>query len=162
VAAPDGSKSNVRFPGTVEAVDAIFKGASGARNFDSCVAFVQDAIGIDAASGGPGKSARYYRDLVRAGVDAVRTEIGSGNFTGRLQDFWANDQNPLRRRRPMLSLRDVDEAGTIQGSGVTLKNKLLKGIDLAAAMAVLRNRGVSRGRQTARSEADPEEGDAGN
>lgn len=157
VAAADRSKSNARFPGTVEAVDAIFKGASGARNFDACVGFVQAAIGINAATGGPGKSARYYRDLVRAGVEAVRTEIGSGNFTGLLKDFWANDQNPLRRRRPMLSLRDVDEAGTIQGSGVTLKNKLLKGVDLAAAMAVLRNRGVSRGRQTARSETDTED-----
>jgi hypothetical protein len=90
-------------------------------------------------------------------VDAVRAEIGSGNFTGLLEHFWENDQNPLRRRRPMLSLRDVDEAGTIQGSGVTLKNKLLKGVDLAAAMAVLRNRGVSRGRQTARSETDTED-----
>lgn len=157
IAAADGLKSNARFPGTVEAVDAIFKGVSGARNFDACVRFVQAAIGIDAAAGGPGKSARYYRDLVRAGVDAVRIEIGSGNFTGLLQDFWANDQNPLRRRRPMLSLRDVDEAGTIQGSGVTIKNKLLKGVDLAAAMAVLRNRGISRGRQTARSETDTED-----
>jgi Helicase conserved C-terminal domain len=156
VAAASEAKTTVRFPATVEAVDAIFKGAAGARNFDACVAFVQRAIGIDAVANGPGKAEQYYRDVVRAGVHEVRAEIGSGSFTGFLRDFWANEQNPLRRHRPMLSLRDVDEAGTIQGSGLTLKNQRLRSGDLAAAMAVLRNRGVSRGRQSAMSEMDGE------
>jgi hypothetical protein len=156
-AASDTAKTHVRFPGTVEAVDAVFKGASGNRNFDACVDFVQRAIGTDAASNGPGNAERYYRDLVRAGVNEVRVEIASDRFTGPLRDFWANDQNPLKRRRPMLSLRDVDEAGIIQGSGLTLRNKRLKPSELAAAMAVLRNRGVSRGRQTALSETDGED-----
>jgi hypothetical protein len=154
VAAPEGAKSRVRFPSTIEAVDAVFKGATGQSNFAACVNFVQAAIGIDAATSGPGNSADYYRALVRRGVEEVCAEIGSNNFTGTLIDFWKNDQNPLRRRRPMTSLRDVDEAGTIHGSGLTLKNKPLSGSDLAASMAFLRNRGVSRGRRAAGSELD--------
>ena len=157
VAALEGAKSDARFPGTVEAVDAVFKGATGPANFAACVNFVQAAIGIDAATRGPGSSAEYYRELVSRGVDEVRSEIGSNNFTGGLMAFWKNDQNPLRRLRPMTSLRDVDEAGTILGSGRTLKNKPLSGSELAAAMAFLRNRGVSRGRRTAGSELDAED-----
>lgn len=157
VAAPTDAKSSVRFPATVESVDAVFKGAAGAANFDACIAFVRRAIGTDAAVNGPGNAEQYYRELVRSGVEQVRVEIGSGDFTGPLRDFWANDQNPLRRYRPMLSLRDVDEAGLIQGSGLTLKNRRLRSSDLAAAMTVLRNRGVSRGRRTAMSETDAEE-----
>jgi hypothetical protein len=157
VAAPGERKSNARFPSTVESVDAVFKGADGPANFGACVAFVRAAIGIGAATGGPGNSSDYYSDLVRRGVDEVRAEIGSGNFTGTLMDFWKNDQNPLRRHRPMMSLRDVDEAGTIHASGLTLKNRRLSESELAAAMAFLRNRGVSRGRRTARSEIDSED-----
>src|SRR5262249_12727414 len=108
-------------------------------------------------TGGPGNTDIYYRDLVRRGVDEVRAEIGSNNFTGSLIDFWNNDQNPLRRHRPMTSLRDVDEAGIIQGSRVTLRNKPIRGADLAAVMAFLRNRGVSHGRRTPRSELDAED-----
>lgn len=156
-AAPSGEKSNVRFPSTVEAVDAVFKGIYGAANFRACVTFVRTAIGITSSVGGPVNSAEYYQDLVRRGVEEVRREIGSGSFTGKLMDFWNNDQNPLRRHRPMLSLRDIDEAGTIQGSGFTLKNKRLAAADLAAAMAFLRNRGVSRNRRTAHSEIDAED-----
>lgn len=157
VAAPEGAKSSARFPGTVEAVDAVFKGATGQASFAACVNFVQTAIGIGAATSGPGNSADYYRDLVRRGVGEMRAEIGSNNFTGSLREFWENDQNPLRRHRPMTSLRDVDEAGTIHGSGLTIKNKRISGSDLAAAMAFLRNRGVSRGRRAAGSELDAED-----
>jgi hypothetical protein len=157
VAAPEGAKSNARFPGTVEAADAVFKGAAGPANFDECVKFVHTAIGIEAATAGPGGSADYYRSLVRRGVDEVRAEIGSGNFTGNLMDFWKNDHNPLRRRQPMMSLRDVDEAATIHGSGWTLRNKRLSESELAAAMTFLRNRGASRTRQTAGSEIDTED-----
>jgi hypothetical protein len=157
VAAPEGAKSNVRFPSTVEAVDAVFKGATGPANFATCVNFVQAAIGISAATGGPGRSADYYCDLIRRGVDEVRAEIGSNNFTGNLMEFWKNDQNPLRLRQPMTSLRDVDEVGMIHGAGLTFRNRPLSGSDLAATMAFLRNRGVSRGRRTADSELDAED-----
>src|SRR5262249_5951487 len=159
IAAPADAKSSVRFPATVEAVDAVFKGVAGAANFDACVAFVRRAVGTDAAVNGPGNAAQYYRELVRCGVEQERAGIGSGSFTGPLAALWANDQNPLRRYRPMLSLRDVDEAGLIQGSRLTLKNRQLRSSDLAAAMTVLRNRGVSRGRRTAMSETDAEESD---
>jgi hypothetical protein len=156
-AAQESTKSRVRFPGTVEAVDAVFKGVYGPDNFAACVSFVQRAIGIGAMTGGPVNSGDYYSNLVQRGVERVRGEIGSGNFTGSLADFWKNDQNPLRRNRPMLSLRDVDEAGTIHCSGWTLKNRRMSEGELAAAMSFLRNRGVSRGRRTAQSEVDQED-----
>ena len=157
VSAADGAKSAVRFPATVEAVEAIFRGRDGAANFDECLAFITAAIGIDAVSGGSRLSAEYYRELVRRGVDAVRAEIVGGNFTGSLQDFWRNEQNPLRGQRPMLSLRDVDEAGSIFASPLTLKNKPVTNERVAATMALLRNRGIARGRRAASSETDAEE-----
>lgn len=159
LAAAEGAKSSARFPSTVEAVENIFKSKNGAQNFEECVAFVLAAIGVDAHAGGPGNSAAYYRELVRRCVDDVRAEICSRNFTGTLADFWSNDQNPLRTRRPMTSLRDVDEAGSVCGSGKTLQKRPLQSDDLAAAMSFLRNRGISRYRQTAQSETDPDVGD---
>lgn len=155
--AKSGAKAGARFPETVEAVDAVFKGVNGSAQFNACLDFVCAAIGINATKGGPGNSGDYYRNLALAGVDAVRSEIGSGNFTGALIEFWNNDQNPLRRLRPMTSLRDVDDAGTIHASTRSLKNRKLDADDFAATMAFLRNRGVSRGRLSAKSETDSED-----
>ncbi len=157
VAAPDGRKSSVRLPATVEAVNELFAGIGGPTSFDDCVAFVRAAVGVSASTGGAGRSADYYRELVLRGVREVRDEIASGNFTGPLHEFWENAQNPLRRNKPMMSLRDVDESGRIVGSSRTLKNKGVTSDSLAAAMAFLRNRGASRRRRWARSETDGED-----
>ena len=57
-------------------------------------------------------------------------------------------------QRPMTSLRDVDAAGWIRASERTQRNQRLSRDDVGAAMAVVRNRGVSRRRQSASSELD--------
>ena len=57
-------------------------------------------------------------------------------------------------QRPMTSLRDVDAAGWIRASERTQRNQRLSRDDVGAAMAMVRNRGVSRRRQSASSELD--------
>lgn len=156
IAAPPDTKRNQRVPATVDAAASVFRSARANANFETCVAFVCDAIGVDSPVGGPGSSRDYYRNLVRRGVEQIRSELCSDNFTGTLTDFWDNEQNPLRRLRPMMSLRDVDDAGDIFGAARSLKNKALRAEELADAMAFIRNRGVSRGRQLSQSETDEE------
>ncbi|HVV52250.1 MAG TPA: DEAD/DEAH box helicase family protein [Polyangia bacterium] len=157
VEADADAKSRVRFPGTVEAVASLFTDAGGPERFEQCVAFVQRAIGVESVNGGAGNSAAYYRNLVRDGVKQIRAEICSGNIPGRLSDFWRNEFNPLRRRQPMTSLRDVDEAGIIQASRTSTRSRGVDLDELAAAMAFIRNRGVTRGRPAPSSEVDTEE-----
>ena len=73
-------------------------------------------------------------------------------------DFWNNPLAGLPR--PMTSLRDVDAHGTIVGSPRSQLNRRLTSEQVGDAMAVIRNRGVSRrrGRRAAGSELDVETG----
>jgi hypothetical protein len=68
-----------------------------------------------------------------------------------LADFWSNPLSGLQR--PMMSLRDVDAAGTIRASRTDTQNRPVDGEALDLAMAFLRNRG---GRRAASSELDRE------
>jgi hypothetical protein len=150
VRAQPGRKGDVLTPDTVERVDRLIA-ASGA--FDDCVAFVQEAIGIGAAMGGP-VNVDYYRNLVRREVERISNTIRSGDFTGWLADFWRNTRTSLRH--PMTSLRDVDEPGRIWGSRLTTDNKEVSDEQVAAAMVMVRNRGAGRRRHTTLSEMDSE------
>ena len=57
-------------------------------------------------------------------------------------------------QRPMLSLRDVDVAGQIRASDRTIHHRSLSWDEVGEAMAMIRNRGVSRDRRAASSELD--------
>jgi hypothetical protein len=150
IAASDDQKAQITLPTTVEQVERLLRDPV---SFDDCVAFVVDAIGIHAATGAPTNPV-YYADLVRAAAARIRAVIASGDFTGRLADFWANPLSGLQR--PMTSLRDVDAAGRIRASDRTQRNQPLSWEDVGDAMAMVRNRGISRGRRSASSELDGE------
>jgi hypothetical protein len=150
VAASAGQKASVKVPTSVEGAIALLRGGA---DFNACVEFVVEAIGVGASAGGA-INPNYYSDLVRAAADRIRTTLASGEFTGRLQDFW---ENPLTNlSRPMTSLRDVDAAGIIVASSRSQTNQSLDWDDIASAMAVIRNRGASRDRRSANSELDSE------
>jgi hypothetical protein len=152
VKAPLDRKGEVGLPDSVERADRIF-GTPGA--FDRCVAFVSEAIAINvmATQGGP-INPQYYRDLVRREVDRIVNTIRSGDYNGRLSEFWRNRMTNLKH--PMTSLRDVDEPGRIIGSRRTIDNKDADLDQVGAAMALIRNRGAGRKRRAATSETDLE------
>jgi hypothetical protein len=145
-------KAHVQPPDSVERVDRLL-GAAGA--FENCVAFVQEAIAINVAvaKGGP-VNQQYYRDLVRREVERISNTIRSRQFSGFLSDFWKNQATNLRR--PMLSLRDVDEPGQIVGSRHGTDSREVSLEQIAVAMALIRNRGAGRRRHTTTSETDVE------
>jgi hypothetical protein len=151
-AASADSKGGVLTPDTVERVDRLIS-APGA--FESCVAFVQEAIAIEtsAVKGGP-VNPQYYRDLVRSEVERISNTIRSGDFVGWLSDFWRNRLTNLRH--PMTSLRDVDEPGQILASRRTSDNREVSLEQVSAVMAMVRNRGAGRRRQAVSSETDGE------
>lgn len=148
VAAADDAKAQVMLPTTVESVDRLLRDPAA---FDDCVAFVTSAVGVPAHVGGPANP-EYYAALVRGAAQRIRAVLGGGDFVGQLRDFWSNSNNSLQR--PMTSLRDVDAAGRIVASNRTQKNRTIDREEVGDAMAVLRNRGVSRRRRSATSELD--------
>jgi Helicase conserved C-terminal domain len=150
LAASSEQKSQTMLPTTVEQVERLLRDG---RSFDDCVAFVVEAVGIGAATGAPTNPV-YYADLVRAAAARIQAVIASGDFTGRLSEFWGNPLSGLQR--PMTSLRDVDAAGRIRASNRTQRNQPLSWEEVGEAMAMVRNRGVSRGRRSASSELDGE------
>jgi len=150
VRAQPSRKGDVLTPDTVERVDRLIA-APGA--FDDCVAFVQEAIGIGAAMGGP-VNVDYYRNLVRREVERISNTIRSGDYTGWFSEFWQKTRTNLRH--PMTSLRDVDEPGRIWGSRRTTDDKVVSDEQVAAAMVMVRNRGAGRRRHTTVSEMDSE------
>ncbi len=143
-------KASVVLPTSVEQVD---RQLHDERAFNDCVDFVVEAIGINTATGGPNNPA-YYADLVRAAAARIRATIQSGDFTGRLGDFW---NNPLSgQQRPMTSLRDVDASGRIRASTRTQRNQPLSWEEVGEAMMMVRNRGIARGHRSTSSELDTE------
>jgi hypothetical protein len=141
-------KAQIYLPTTLEHVERLLRDQGA---FDDCVRFVGAAIGIGAINGAP-TNPGYYEDLARAYVSKIRTVVLSHDFVGPLGDFWANQLTGLQR--PMTSLRDVDAAGRIRASNRTQRNQALSPEAVGEAMAVLRNRGISRGRHSAASELD--------
>ncbi|MDI3471219.1 MAG: Superfamily II DNA and RNA helicase [Pseudolabrys sp.] len=150
LAATPEQKAQVALPTTVEQVERLLRDP---RAFDDCVAFVVEAVGIGATTGAP-TNPIYYTDLVRAAAARIQAVIASGDFTGRLGEFWNNPLSGLQR--PMTSLRDVDAAGRIRASQRTQRNQPLSWDEVGEAMAMVRNRGVSRDRRAASSELDGE------
>lgn len=150
VASAEEQKAQIRLPTTVEQVDRLLRDPA---SFNDCVSFVVEAVGVGAATGAP-TNPDYYADLVRAAATRIQAVIASGDFTGRLGDFWSNPLTGLQR--PMTSLRDVDAAGRIRAANRTQRNQPVSWEDVGDAMAMVRNRGIGRGRRSASSELDVE------
>ena len=151
VAAAADRKNSVATPDTVERVERIL-GEPGA--LDDCVAFARDAVGVNvpAPLGGP-NSPGHYRDLLLRELERIRNTLTGADYSGLLSDFWSNPHTDVKR--PMSSLRDVDEAGSIVASG-TADGHTVSAESVIDAMAFLRNRGAGRARRGASSEIDAE------
>jgi hypothetical protein len=149
-AAPEGQKGQIRLPTTVEQVERLLRDPA---SFNDCVLFIVEAVGIGAATGAPTNPA-YYADLVRAAATRIQAVVASGDYPGTLRDFWSNPLTGLQR--PMTSLRDVDAAGRIRASDRTQRNRPVSWEEVGDAMAMVRNRGIARGRRSALSELDGE------
>lgn len=150
VGVAEDQKALIGLPTTVEAMDRLLKDPS---QFDDCVRFVTAAVGTRATTGAP-TNPGYYADLVRHAAARIQASVGSGEFVGRLADFWNNPLSGMQR--PMMSLRDVDAAGQIVASGRTPRNEPISRDEIAEGMAMIRNRGVARRRRSAGSELDGE------
>lgn len=150
-AAAADHKSSVPTPDTVERVERIL-GEPGA--LEDCVAFVRDAVGVNipAPLGGP-NSPEHYRNLLLRELERIRNTLTGTDYSGLLSKFWSNPHTNLKR--PMTSLRDVDEAGSIVASGMA-GGQRVSAESVADAMAFLRNRGAGRTRRGASSEMDAE------
>lgn len=151
VAAAADRKNSVLTPDTVERAERIL-GEPGA--LDDCVAFVRDAVGVNvpAPLGGP-NSPGHYRDLLLRELERIRNTLTGSDYSGLLSDFWNNPHTNLKR--PMSSLRDVDEAGSIVAAG-TADGHTVSAESVTDVMAFLRNRGAGRARRGASSEIDAE------
>ncbi|ABD07237.1 Helicase-like [Rhodopseudomonas palustris HaA2] len=141
VATADDQKATVNMPSTVEAAARLLRNRP---DFDDCVRFVANAVGIGAATGAP-TNPDYYGDLVRSQIDRIRQVLDSKSYTGSLNDFWKATNTGLVR--PMTSLRDVDVQGRIQGSRLSQKNRPITDEQLLGAVTMIRNRCVSRRRR---------------
>ena len=150
--AADDRKMSVPVPDTVERVERILA-EPGA--LDDCVSFVRQAVGVNvpATLGGPSYPG-HYRDLLMREVERIGNTLNGSDYSGNLADFWNNPQ--INIKRPMTSLRDVDEAGRIVASGTTPDNRTVTADSVADAMAFLRNRSAGRARRGSGSETDAE------
>lgn len=149
IRAPDARKGGVLLPTSIDLFARILGDTAA---FADCVAFVVEAVGVDAAVAMPNNPV-HYAGLVRAAVEKIEQESSSGEITGTLSNFWNNPYTGLPR--PMTSLRDVDAHGSIVGSPRTMTRSRLTTEQVADAMATIRNRGP-RGRRASGSELDTE------
>lgn len=147
VEAADAAKPGVPLPATVEQLSRIL---SNAAELADCASFVREAVGIEGNEGRPANP-DYYGDLILQELRRIEVVASSGQFTGRLGDFWGHRLSGLQR--PMMSLRDVDAAGVIRAARADIQNQYIGDETVDAAMAFIRNRGTGR---TAASELDQE------
>jgi hypothetical protein len=150
---PEARKDETAPPASVDGAAAMLRSR---EDFDDCVAFVRAAVGIGAETGAP-TNPEYYGDLVRLEVERIRQVLLNKNYTGPLNDFWKAPNTDLMR--PMTSLRDVDVQGRIEGSRWTQGNKNISPEQFTEAIAMIRNRGVARGRRGSYSELDADGGE---
>lgn len=101
---------------------------------DSVVDFIELAIGLTDDFAPEGKE--HYQRIVRDEVRSILEEMGQGTNRGTsLRDFFGQN---ITVRKPMTSLRDVDEAGTIRKSYLDPQGGKLDRENIIAIMDVIR------------------------
>lgn len=101
---------------------------------DNVTAFIELAIGLTDGFAPDGKE--HYQRMVREEVRALLDEMSQGpNKTTSLKEFFGN-QNTLRK--PMTSLRDVDQAGLIRRGNHDPEGGKLNSGDVIAIMDTIR------------------------
>ncbi len=158
--ASEDKKAGVSFPGDVTVLKDLFSGDLRDPNILSCLAFIEDALGVDSDCGGAPTKWRYKK-MLRQRLEGIVDDLTSGRFGGTLSDFWRVPTHG--HPQPMSSLRDVDEAGQIVGtSGRSNSGRLVRDGDVRLAMDFLRNRRIAGNRtQASASELDNDGGGKG-
>ena len=119
-AAAGGDKSTARTFTTAAQIKAWADRHSGANPgaIRAATEFALEAIGIDgrgARHTGAALHADHYRSFVEDRVREILGVFTQRSDSSRLSNFWESHQS-RDMRKPMTSLRDVDEGGVIQGA----------------------------------------------
>lgn len=112
--APDAKKASVVFPDGVLSLRDRLSQPRKAATEAGILGFLHEALGLHAQYAGAPQP-EHYRLLLKQVLDDIGAELQSGRYGGMLVDFWAAEEGPFRGAKPMSSLRDVDEGGTIRG-----------------------------------------------
>lgn len=158
--APVAQKCGVVLPdGAITLRDRLV-GYRAAATKAAMLEFLEAALGLDATHGGA-PTPEHYRHLLKQAVDDIAAELQTGRYGGSLAMFWEAPEGPFRGARPMSSLRDVDEGGTIRGDAPrkTVTNRPIKASDTRAAMDFITKRLIAGRRASVESgELAPEGG----
>lgn len=149
VEAADGAKERVvPLDGAIALRDRLV-GSRAAATKAAMRAFLERAVGMGAAyEAAP--TPDHYGYLLKQVIEDIAAELQTGRHGGELAAFWASPDGSVRLGRPMTSLRDVDEGGTLHGNASrrTITGGVIRPSDTRAAMDFVTKRMIA-GRRTA-------------
>lgn len=153
---PDTTKTHAQRFETVNDVNRLFTGSElpgAAKDFMEFCVLALGVPGRGVSRLGAAPHADYYDGRIRDLAKQLTDEFRSENATTRLHDYWEN--SPVGQK-PMMSLRDIDEAGRFVPARPFGKHRI-KGADekvvIAEALRIVRRQ---RGRV---GELDSEDGE---
>ncbi|MBO0129646.1 DEAD/DEAH box helicase family protein [Agrobacterium burrii] len=139
---PDNRKPEFRTHDSTRMLSRLAQ-ADNVRFSEDLGRFMLDALGV--AGRGPEKigeppALEFYRGSTETATRTLGRTLKELEITARLRTFWKEQDSKLRM--PMTSLRDVDEAGTIQASDFDQSSRggsrILSQDDVAIAMKIIR------------------------
>lgn len=132
---PEAEKHRVRPHEAISDILASYR--KGEQAFlDALLGFIERAIGLDAAFAPDG--AAFYSGRIDTRIRQLMTRIGEGPWQGgTLPSFFKNQTDPMWR--PMTSLRDVDEAGSIRLAHRDTRGKPQDPNTVADVMSLIRH-----------------------
>lgn len=147
-AADDAKERVVALDGALALRDRLV-GSRAAATKAAMRAFLEKAVGM-AAAYEAAPTPDHYGYLLRQAIEDIAAELQTGRHGGDLAAFWASPDGSVRLGRPMTSLRDVDEGGTLHGSALrrAVTGKAIRPSDTRAAMDFVTKRMIA-GRRTA-------------
>lgn len=112
---------------------------SGHKAFlDAVIGFIESALGLNTNFAPPGESLPHYKEILERRIRLILDRIGERDWAGSpLPTFFKGQTDPLWR--PMTSLRDVDEGGTIRLSPRDFNRSYQDAATVKAVMGLIRN-----------------------
>lgn len=147
---PEDQKAHVRDNDFIEDIRERDRQGRGKLRSD-LVAFATRAIGLDGDFAPTGEL--YYRELLNQKLRDLLNSVLDPRYRGSaLRRYFDGEQSSLRK--PMTSLRDVDQAGVIRGGGTHVAP--LPGELLSDVMSFIRHGDATLGDDIDDDEEDPE------
>lgn len=138
---PDADKGKARIFGTVMDVGRLFNSSDyphASKDFGDFAAAALGVKGRGIDKIGAAPNGDYYEGNIRNRAKLLVDDLRSSNSSMKLPDYW---KNGIVAQKPMLSLRDVDEAGRFSPSrGYRAGGK---DQNVARALAIVRGRPAS-------------------